>query len=109
MFAAGRSGDVVAAGVVARQAERIGRLVAAVTALFDPDIVLIGGGESRSLDIMRDDILRVAGRLAPVPPRLEAAELDDAATLVGALSTAVPLAYERLMAAHVAGRARSTG
>lgn len=87
--AAARDGDPVARAAVADLARRLGEGLSLVADVFDPELVVIGGGVSGSATLYLDDArehyaatLTGAGR-RPLA-RIRTAQLGDAAAVVGA-------------------------
>ncbi|MGW4241368.1 ROK family transcriptional regulator [Nocardia sp. NPDC004722] len=99
VFDAARAGDPVAAAVVAQEGERIGIAVAAVTAVLDPDVIVVGGGLGRSADLLLDQLRATLERTTPLHPTVASSELGDDAVLLGAIATAIrsarPVVFER--------------
>lgn len=96
VFAAARRGDRVAARVVGIEAERIALAAAAVVAVTDPELVVLGGGIGANGDLLLDPIERELKALTPLRPRLEISSLGDQATLHGAVYVALQAAQEQL-------------
>jgi glucokinase len=88
VFAQAAAGDARATRVVDRFADRLGAAIATAAALFDPEVVVIGGGVMRAgdalLGALRDAVARYAlpshGRRLPVVP----AALGERAGVIGA-------------------------
>jgi predicted NBD/HSP70 family sugar kinase len=92
LVGAARAGDEAACGVVREYAQRLGRGIAALASLLDPEIVLVGGGLSAAMDVLQphvDDAVRQHaspdGRSVPV----RATALGPHAGVVGALHVAL--------------------
>ncbi|WP_425835811.1 ROK family protein [Streptomyces fractus] len=99
VFDAARSGDRAASAAVRQEGERLAVAVAAVTAVLDPDLVVLGGGVGRGADLLLTTVAATLHRLTPLRPRVEAGAAGDDAVLLGALTTALrvarPLVFER--------------
>jgi predicted NBD/HSP70 family sugar kinase len=99
VFALAKSGDERALKVVHDEAERLAYLVAAVTAVLDPELVVLGGGVGTNADILQEPMEQVLRRTTPLVPRIVAGELGDGAVLSGAiamgLTSARELVFER--------------
>lgn len=86
--AAVREGDPVAIAVWEAAMADLGAGVATVVNLFNPDVVVLGGGVSRSADLVLPPVRRsVAARAMPMlsaATRIEVAALGDEVGIVGA-------------------------
>jgi predicted NBD/HSP70 family sugar kinase len=96
IFAAAASGDPRAQAVVDAEGRRIGALITAVTAILDPELVVLGGGIGNNIDLLGDSIARRMAELGPLRPRIVASELGDDGVLAGAVSRALDVARARL-------------
>ncbi|TQJ10375.1 putative NBD/HSP70 family sugar kinase [Lapillicoccus jejuensis] len=86
VFDAARHGSPVAAQVVEREAERLALAVAAVVAVLDPPLVLLGGGIGRNGDLLLEPLrAHLAARLPLPVPEIRLSRLDVDAPLQGAL------------------------
>ncbi|MCG5216415.1 ROK family transcriptional regulator [Streptosporangium sp. KLBMP 9127] len=88
-LAAARSGDPVALEAVGRYVDDLAVGTAAMVLLLDPQMVVLGGGFSRSADVLlpplRDRLERRCVRL----PEIRASTLGDECVVVGAIDHAV--------------------
>jgi len=91
LVAAARHGDGAAIAVVERFGTLLGRGTAALASVFDPEVIVVAGGLSDALDLLREPTLRAhaayaspAGREVPVVR----AALGPGAGVVGALRAA---------------------
>ena len=97
VFAAARRGDAVAGRVVAQVAERIALGVAAVAAVLDPDLVVLGGGIGHNAgDLLLEPISRELRACSPFRPRIAVSALGADAVLRGTLATALAGAQEQV-------------
>jgi predicted NBD/HSP70 family sugar kinase len=87
---AARAGDPAARRVVEREAELLAVGVAAVTAVLDPGLVVLGGGVGLGFaDLLVDPLTRALRRNTPVHPRVVVSRVGADAVLQGALASAV--------------------
>jgi glucokinase len=103
---AARAGDVAAMALVDREADLLGYGFASLLHLYAPQSLVIGGGVSDALDLMRDRIRVQINRHAMPPFRdvaIVKAELGDNCGLVGAASLALQADARCVMAAAAAG------
>lgn len=92
VFDEARAGHPAAVAAVRQEGERIAHVVAAISAVIDPDVVVLGGGVGHSADLMLDPVRDVLHRSTPLHPVVAASELGDDAVLLGALTTALRVA-----------------
>lgn len=99
VFDAARAGDRAARDAVRQEGERLALAVAAVSAVLDPDLVVLGGGVGRGADLLLTTVAGTLHRLTPLRPRIEPSTAGDDAVLLGALTTALraarPLVFDR--------------
>ena len=99
VFEQARAGAPAAMAAVRQEAERLAHVVAAVSAVLDPDLVVLGGGLGHSADLLLGPVEETLHRLTPLRPRVAASNLGDDAVLLGAIATALrtarPLVFDR--------------
>jgi predicted NBD/HSP70 family sugar kinase len=109
VFAAARAADPVAQRVVEREAVRLAHAVAALSAVLDPDLVVLGGGVGmQGGDLLIGPIQdRLRHLVALQPPRIEVSTLGPDGVLMGALAVGVDaardLVLDRTVAATLTG------
>lgn len=85
---AARRGDAVARAVIAHAGEHLGVLVASLVHVFNPEVVVIGGGVSASFDLIlphvRGTLVRQVFSASARGVRIERSLLGNDATAVGA-------------------------
>jgi len=96
VFDEARAGHPAAIAAVHQEGERIAHVVAAISAVIDPDVVVLGGGVGRGADLMLDPVREVLERSTPLRPRITASELGGDAVLLGALTTALRVARPQI-------------
>ena len=62
-------------------------MVVGVVACFDPELIVLGGGVSRSADLLLDPILRRVEGIPPVSLPIVVSSLGHRATVLGAITT----------------------
>src|SRR5215475_7120152 len=93
--AAARAGHPAALRVIAREAELLALGLAAVTAVVDPGLVVLGGGVGLGFaDLLVDPLTRALRRMTPVHPRVVPSRVGADAVLQGPLATAVITAQD---------------
>jgi predicted NBD/HSP70 family sugar kinase len=106
---AARRGDPTAQRVVQEEGERIGLAVAALVAVLDPELVILGGAIGRVGDLFLGPVARAAAELVPFPIRVRVSELGDEAVVLGAVWTALRSAQDLLFARPRRTQERGTG
>lgn len=103
VFAAARAGSEPAATAVRQEAERLAHVVAAASAVLDPDLVVLGGGIGGNADLLMDPMARTLRRLTPLRPRIVVGALGEDAVLLGAVAIGLSDARERVFAQRASG------
>jgi predicted NBD/HSP70 family sugar kinase len=98
IFFAARRGNRAANAALALEASRLALAVAAIVPVLDPELVILGGGVGRHAEQLLEPIEQELRRLLPFRPRLAISTLGDDAVLLGAITTALEAARERLFA-----------
>jgi predicted NBD/HSP70 family sugar kinase len=96
IFAAAADGDRAARKVVAQEADRIAMTIAAVAAVLDPELVILGGGIGANGDLLLEPVRARLAELSPFRPAIEASILREEATLYGSVSMALQAAHAQL-------------
>ncbi|HEX6714445.1 MAG TPA: ROK family transcriptional regulator [Thermoleophilaceae bacterium] len=94
VFDAARAGDAKALRAVDEEAVRVAHLLATITAVVDPEFIVLGGGIGASADLLRPRIEESLRELTPLETRVEESELGQDAIVVGAIATALEAARE---------------
>jgi predicted NBD/HSP70 family sugar kinase len=68
VFEQARAGHPAAVGAVRQEGERIAHVVAAISAVLDPDVVVLGGGVGHGADLMLDPVRDDAAQDDPAAP-----------------------------------------
>nr|WSY52247.1 ROK family transcriptional regulator [Streptomyces sp. NBC_00886] len=92
VFDAARAGVPAAEAAVLRESQLLAYAVAVVSAVLDPDTVVLGGGVGRSADLILGPLEQTLRRISPVRPRLVQSRLGEEAVLLGAVATALETA-----------------
>ncbi|KAK1181088.1 ROK family transcriptional regulator [Streptomyces sp. NBS 14/10] len=96
VFDAARDGVAPALEAVRQEAERLAHVVAAVAAVLDPDLVVLGGGVGHSADLLLRTVELTLQRIGPLRPKVAASALGEDAVLLGAVATGLEAARERV-------------
>ena len=86
VFEAGRKGEPWAWNVINETVDYLAIAIANLVAFFDPELVVLGGGVSRSADMLINPILKRLDGAIPNPPRLVVSNLGLQATVMGAIT-----------------------
>lgn len=103
VFEAARRGDPAARRAVELEGERLALAVAAVAAILDPELVVLGGGIGRNLDLLQAALVRRLHEVTPMRPAVVVSQLGDDVVLRGAIATALDLARELVFERRAGG------
>ncbi len=99
VFDAARSGDEAAIRVVHDEASHLARALAAVIAVLDPGLIVIGGGVGGNADLLLDPTKRLLGDLLALsPPPVEMSMLGRDAVVLGGLAAGLDRARDDVLA-----------
>jgi predicted NBD/HSP70 family sugar kinase len=97
IFDAARHGDPAADRVVKIEARRLAHAIAAVAAVLDPELVVLGGGiGTGGGDLLLRPIGAALASISPFSPRLEVSTLGADAVIAGCTATGLGLAFDRI-------------
>ena len=85
VFIAARRQESWATQVLADTVDYIAQAIAAISLTLDPDVIILGGGVSRSADLLIDPILKRLEGSIPTLPRIEASQLGYRAAVYGSI------------------------
>ena len=86
VFEAGRKGAAWAWTVINETVDYLAIAIANLVSFFDPQLVVLGGGVSRSADMLIAPILARMDGTIPNPPKLVVSDLGLQATVMGAIT-----------------------
>jgi predicted NBD/HSP70 family sugar kinase len=98
VFELATNGAGAARAVVDDVARRLGTAIAAVCAMLDPELVVLGGGIG-SNPMLLSPVRGAAASLVPITARIETSLLGDRAALQGAVAVALNTARTSLLSA----------
>lgn len=107
IFDLARAGDAAAVGVVDVIARRIAYVVCCVTAVLDPELVVLGGGIGHNRDLLLEPVSRHVTAMTPFTPRIEASLAGTDAVLFGSVALASELARESVFSEAASSQGRS--
>lgn len=85
VFQAARDGQEWALELVAETVDYLSIAIANVSALFNPELIVLGGGVASSADLLIEPIVKNITGVVPVVPRLVASTLGRCAAVMGAI------------------------
>src|SRR5262249_23101068 len=100
LFAQSADGVPAAGTLVEAEGHQLGLTIASTCAVFDPELVVLGGGIGSNPQLL-PVVRRTVATLVPFPPRLESSALGEAASLTGAVRIALDGAREDLASSLV--------
>jgi predicted NBD/HSP70 family sugar kinase len=103
VFAAAARGDGAASAIVAELTARLGRGVANVATVVDPDLVVLGGGIGNAGRALLEPVERVVRASVPFPPAVVLSELGDDGAALGAVRRALDAVDELLFSFETSG------
>jgi predicted NBD/HSP70 family sugar kinase len=89
VFAAARDGDRSAVAAVRRYVRDLGVGVAALVLMLDPQLVVVGGGFSRSADLIVEPLVAELDRWCVRTPQVRVSTLGDEGVVLGAVRLAL--------------------
>ena len=102
VFAAAAAGDSVAGQIVAGEAAFVAYALAAIVAVVDPELIVLGGGIGRAPGFAEEVGVQLA-RLSPVVPEIRPSALGEDAVVNGCLAVGGEQLWERVLGSRVAG------
>lgn len=94
VFDAAAAGDAAALDVATSILERVGREVANIASILNPDLILLGGGIVNAGETVLGPIREAVARFAPRPPAVRLSYLGGDGAVLGAIRRAVDIADE---------------
>ncbi|BCL78006.1 sugar kinase [Ktedonobacteria bacterium brp13] len=102
IFDAARDGDPLARTVIEREGQLLAHAIASITAILDPQLIVLGGGIGLNIDLLLGPIERSLHTITPLrAPRIMASELEVDATLLGAITTALEAARQHIFQNYI--------
>jgi predicted NBD/HSP70 family sugar kinase len=96
VFAAAAGGDERARQVVAGEAAIVARALAAIVAVVDPELIVLGGGIGRAPGFA-DEVTAELAKVSPVVPDVRASALGENAVVDGCLAVGSDRLWERIL------------
>ena len=93
IFDAAQQGDSKALAVVEQEGYHLALAIAAITAVLDPELVVLGGGIGQRGELLLPPLERRLQQLTPLRPRIVASKLGGDSVLLGSIATALEVAH----------------
>jgi predicted NBD/HSP70 family sugar kinase len=104
VFDLARDGDELAMQVVEEEALKLAHVVAVVTAVLDPGLIVLAGGIGRNADLLAEPMRRELAATIPIVPDIVGGHLGEDAVLVGAIAAAKDTAWDLVVDRRVLRR-----
>jgi predicted NBD/HSP70 family sugar kinase len=102
VFAAAAEGDARAREVVAGEAAIVARALAAIVAVVDPELIVLGGGIGRAPGFAAEVSARLAS-ISPVVPEVRVSALAEDAVVDGCLAVGGDQLWARVLSSRLRG------
>ncbi len=96
VFDLARSGEGWAQSIVDETVDYLALVIAAISVVLDPEVIVLGGGVSRSADILVEPILNRLQGCLPAPVRLVVSNLGYRAAVMGAIMLVLDTSFEHV-------------
>jgi predicted NBD/HSP70 family sugar kinase len=107
VFDLARADDRRALAVVDTISRRIAYVICCVTAVLDPELVVLAGGVGLNQDLLLEPVTRHVQAMSPFTPRIEVSKGGKEAALLGAVSLASELARDAVFSAASVSSSRT--
>jgi predicted NBD/HSP70 family sugar kinase len=94
IFADARAGDRLALAVIERETHLLAQAIAAVAAVLDPEMVVIGGGIGQNFDLLGQRLEQHLQAMTLIRPRIVPSTLGQDVVLLGAIATGLGIAND---------------
>ncbi|MCL5985666.1 MAG: ROK family transcriptional regulator [Actinobacteria bacterium] len=84
VFDCAKKGDLLANEIIDQILPRFAIGIANAVILFNPDLLIIGGGISRAGEILLEPLKKEISKLVPITPQIMITKIEDRAPLIGA-------------------------
>lgn len=101
VFAAAAAGDRAAHAIVVHEAAIVARALAAIVAVVDPELIVLGGGIGRAPGFAEQVRARLA-QISPIVPEVRPSALGEDAVVDGCLAVGGDRLWERILSSRLA-------
>src|SRR5258708_40137664 len=100
-FDAAQQGDSKALVVVEQEGYRLALAITGITAVLDPELIVLGGGIGKRCELLLPPLERRLQQLTPLRPRIVASKLEDDSVLLCSIATALEVAHDLVFQYYV--------
>lgn len=101
IFDAAQQGDRKALAVIEQEGYRLALAIAAITAVFDPELIVLGGGIGQRGELLLPPLERRLQQLTPLRPHIVSSKLGDDSVLLGSIATALEAAHNLVFQRYI--------
>lgn len=101
IFDAAQQGDEIALAVVEQEGYRLAQAIAVITAVLDPELIVLGGGIGQRGELLLPPLERRLQQITPLRPRIVVSKLGDDSVLLGSIATALEVAHNLVFQAYI--------
>jgi predicted NBD/HSP70 family sugar kinase len=101
IFDAAQQGDSKALVLVEQEGYRLALAIAAITAVLDPELIVLGGGIGQRGELLLPPLERRLQQLTPLRPRVVVSKLRGDCVLLGSIATALEIAHNLVFQYYV--------
>ncbi|GAC1631996.1 MAG: ROK family protein [Ktedonobacteraceae bacterium] len=101
IFDAAQQDDPAALAVIEQEGYRLAQAIAVVTAVLDPELIVLGGGIGQRGDLLLPPLERRLQQLTPMRPRIVVSRLGDDSVLLGSITTALEVAHNAVFQYYI--------
>ncbi|HEY4387025.1 MAG TPA: ROK family transcriptional regulator [Ktedonobacteraceae bacterium] len=101
IFDAAQQGDKEALIVVEQEGYRLALAIATITAVLDPELIVLGGGIGQRGELLLPPLERRLQQLTPLRPRIVTSKLGDDSVLLGSIATALEAAHNLIFQHYI--------
>lgn len=100
VFSRARQGDPIAQKVVQGFTEHLAMAIVSISAVLDPELIILGGGVSKEADLFLPELEKLAFPVLQSQPKLMVTELGDIAGVMGAVALTLHNTNNQLLSSY---------
>ncbi len=101
VFDAAEQGDKNALALVEQEGYRLAQAIAAIAAILDPELIVLGGGIGQRGALLLPPLERRLQQLTPLRPHIVVSKLGEDGVLLGSIATASEIAHAYIFQQYV--------